>query len=149
LIMHIGKIANIQVTYDAYPEQPVSAHVKEVGKEASASTRTFPVTLSMKQPEDFMILPGMTGQATGDGEAGDSKAGVFQVPGSALIDDKDVQSVWVVDESSMTVARKTITPVESNRLGMLVQGLESGELIVTAGVHNLSEGQEIKVNQEN
>ena len=45
LIMLIGKIKNITVTYDAFPNQPVPATVKEIGKEASTSTRTFPVTL--------------------------------------------------------------------------------------------------------
>ena len=49
----------------------------------------------------------------------------------------------------MTVARKAVTPEESNRLGMLVNGLQSGDLLVTAGAHNLSEGQKIKANQDN
>ena len=149
LIMKISKIENIEVSYDAFPDQPVPAIVKEVGKEASATTRTFPVTLSMKQPKDFQILPGMTGQATGKGEAAVSAAGVFQIPGAAVVEEDGKHFVWIVDEASMTVARKAVTPEESNRLGMLVNGLQSGDLLVTAGAHNLSEGQKIKANQDN
>ena len=148
LIMRVTKVRDITVTFDAFPNKPVPATVKEIGKEASASTRTFPVTLVMKQPKDFTILPGMTGQATGKGGNGPAEAGVFQVPGTAIIEEAGKQFVWVVDEQSMTVARKPITPKGSNRLGMLIHGLEKGQLLVTAGVHNLSEGQKIKVNNK-
>ena len=148
LIMLIGKIKNITVTYDAFPNQPVPATVKEIGKEASTSTRTFPVTLVMKQPKDFTILPGMTGQATGKGGNEPTEAGIFQVPGSAIIEEAGKQFVWLVDEQTMTVTRKPVTPKESNRFGMLIHGLDKGQLLVTAGVHTLSEGQKIKVNNK-
>jgi RND family efflux transporter MFP subunit len=148
LIMLVTQVKDITVTFDAFPNQPVPATVKEIGKEASASTRTFPVTLVMKQPKDFTILPGMTGQATGKGGNGPTEVGVFQVPGSAIIEEAGKQFVWVVNEKSMTVTRKPITPKGSNRLGMLIHGLEKGQLLVTAGVHNLNEGQTIKVHNQ-
>jgi RND family efflux transporter MFP subunit len=145
LIMLIPQIENITVTFDAYPNQPIPATIKEIGKEASATTRTYPVTLVMKQPDDFKILPGMTGQATGSGRASTTVEGTVQVPGEAIVEEAGKHYVWVVQEETMTVARQDIVPKESNQLGMLVQGLEKGQLVVTAGAHNLSKGQKIRL----
>jgi RND family efflux transporter MFP subunit len=148
LIVLVDSVKDIEVTFDAFPNQPVPATIKEIGREASATTRTFPVTLAIDQPSDFTILPGMTGQATGKGRASSVEAGVAQIPGEAAFEEAGKTFVWIVDESSMTVLRAEITPKEVNRLGMLVQGLNVGQQIVTAGVHNLSEGQPVRLLEE-
>ncbi len=148
LIMLIEQIENITVTFDAYPGKPVPATIKEIGKEASATTRTYPITLAMKQPPTCQILPGMTGQASGTGRASTLAKGVVQIPGTAIVEEAGQHYVWIVDEDTLTVSRKTVESKESNRLGMLVQGLKKGQLIVTAGAHNLSEGQKIRLSEE-
>ena len=52
-----------EVRFDAFPDAELVATVKEIGAEASQTTRTYPVTLVMDQPEDLRILPGMAGRA--------------------------------------------------------------------------------------
>jgi RND family efflux transporter MFP subunit len=148
LIVLIDSVKDIEVTFDAFPNHPVPATIKEIGREASAATRTFPVTLAINQPGEFTILPGMTGQATGKGRASTVEVGVTQIPGEAAFEEAGKTFVWIVDESSMTVTRAEIVPKEANRLGMLVQGLNVGQQIVTAGVHNLSEGQPVRLLEE-
>ena len=51
------------MTFDALPGIEISAKIKEIGKEASQATRTYPVTLVMDQPPGTEILPGMAGKA--------------------------------------------------------------------------------------
>ena len=148
LIMLIKEVGNITVAFDAYPNQPVPAAIKEIGKEASATTRTYPVTLSMKQPETFKILPGMTGQATGGARTSTTAEGTVQIPGEAIVEEAGTHYVWVVDETSMTVKRTAVVPVKANSMGMLVQGLEKGQRVVSAGAHNLAEGQKIRLTEE-
>ena len=148
LIILVDSVKDITVTFDAFPNIPVPATIKEVGREASSSTRTFPVTLTMNQPDTFTILPGMTGQATGQGRASTVEAGVSQIPGEAIYEEAGGKYVWVVDENALSVHRVEVVPQEANRLGMLVQGLEVGQLVVTAGVHNLTEGQIIRLLEE-
>jgi len=148
LIMLVQQVESISVAFDAYPGQPVPATIKEIGREASATTRTYPVTLSMKQPNDFQILPGMTGQASGKGRSSTLEEGVVQIPGEAIFEEAGKQYVWVIDESASTVSRTAIEPKESNRLGMLVQGLEKGQLIATAGAQTLTEGLKVRLNEE-
>ncbi len=62
----IPDVTNIRVKVDAFPDLEVPAEIKEIGTEASQTTRTYPVTLIMDQPEGYPILPGMAGRATGD-----------------------------------------------------------------------------------
>ena len=63
---------------DTYPDKEIAATIKEIGKEASKTTRTYPVTLLMDQPEGFKVLPGMAGRtvgAEGDLPAGAAREG--------------------------------------------------------------------------
>ena len=147
LISLTPDVKDITVTFDVFPGRPVPATIKELGTEASETTRTYPVTLIMDQPEDFKVLPGMAGKAHGTPPAsftGDS----LEVPVAAVFtsDDDDKSYVWTIDESSETVARREVTVGELTDRGIRIDsGLESGEWIATAGVHYLAEGQKVKL----
>lgn len=149
LISMVPAVKNIQVTFDALPGIVVPASVKEIGTEASATTRTYPVTLTMEQPENAEILPGMAGTATGEADRavlGQIHSTGIRVPPSALFDDPagDKQFVWVVDQASQSVSRREVKvgAIGSNGVSIL-SGLEPGEVIATAGVHYLREGQKV------
>ena len=120
---------------------------KEIGNEASQTTRTYPITLIMDQPEGIEILPGMTGRATGRGDLpGAAADGVFEVPASAVFLDDDGQScVWIVDEAAGTVRRHPVTTDRLSARRIQVQGLEPGQVVATAGVHYLEEGQRVRL----
>ena len=122
-------IEDITVRFDAFPDVEVKAEVQEIGREASATTRTYPVTLVMDQPEGVSILPGMAGRAQGTPRPPDGEKRMsLVIPVTAVFADvaTDTSAVWVIDES-------TGHTVE--------EGLEPGELIATAGVTFLKEGQ--------
>lgn len=148
LISYVPLIENIQVTFDAFPGKIVPSEIKEIGTEASSTTRTFPVTLIMEQPEGFTILPGMTGQARGWPERDPAAEINLQVPGSALFETDGEEFVWVVSESDMTVHRRRVSTTGISVEGVTLEGLEPDEIVVTAGVHFLSEGQEIRLLDE-
>ncbi len=63
LIGYAPYVQNVTVRFDALADIEVEAKIKEIGKEASQATRTYPVTLVMDQPPDVEILPGMAGKA--------------------------------------------------------------------------------------
>ena len=65
LISLVPRVKTVNVVFDSFPEHILIATVKEIGTEASATTRTYPVTLIMDQPEDIKILPGMAGKTKG------------------------------------------------------------------------------------
>ena len=147
LISLVPGVRGVQVEFDAFPGQPVPATIKEVGTEASATTRTYPVTLAMEQPEGRRILPGMAGSAFGEPPAGALAAGV-EVPMSAVFTDAGGEQsyVWVIDAQASTVARRSVRAGEVTERGVRVtEGLSPGEWVATAGVHYLREGQKVRL----
>jgi len=140
-------VEGIICTFDAFTGREVTAEIKEIGTEASQTTRTYPITLIMDQPQGFKILPGMTGRARGRAKApgADASEGL-EVPVSAVASaDGRTGHVWVIDEATGTVARRPVTVVEMTAAGIRVQGVEPGEWVATAGVHYLTEGQEVRI----
>ena len=146
LISYTPHVTNIIVTFDAFPDQPLPAEIKEIGNEASATTRTYPVTLIMDQPEGSKILPGMAGTARGTPPAELGEAELV-VPVSAVFssDDGTQSFVWIFGEQDNAVARREVKVGELTSTGLqILDGLESGELIATAGVNYLREGQVVR-----
>jgi RND family efflux transporter MFP subunit len=151
LISLVPDVTNIQVVFDAFAGRPVPARIQEISNEASQTTRTYPVTLIMAQPEDFKILPGMAGRATGTLPAGTARSlRGFQVPASAVFSGDepgavDQSFVWIVDETQGTVGRRQVTAGPLSRFGIVItEGISAGELVVISGVNYLVEGQEVR-----
>ncbi len=150
LISMVPYVKDIACTFDAFPSHNLPATVKEIGTEASQTTRTFPVTLIMDQPSNIKILPGMAGVARGHAELPENiDQHGFEVPGGAVfIDDTDKQSVWVVeagDKGVGTVKRLAVTVADLTPHGVHIQGVPVGTTIVTAGVHYLTQGQKVRL----
>lgn len=139
-------VNNVTVIFDAFPEQKVSAHIKEVGREASATTRTYPVTLEMDQPEGVEILPGMAGRAyatVSNVEALISSG--YDIPIDAVFEEKGKSYVWIINSAVMTVSKREVFPGPLTHLGIRIEsGLSVGDVIATAGVHYLKEGQKVR-----
>ncbi len=145
LISFTPYVRDIRVRFDAFADREIPAEIKEVSNEASLTTRTYPVRLIMGQPEDITILPGMAGQAAGRVEAPDAPAveGV-EIPISALgTDDNQNSFVWIVDEASGLVSRRPVEIGRATPRGVVVQGLEAGQWVATAGARTLVEGQKV------
>ena len=150
-------VEKIDVVFDPYPDVTLSAEIKEIGREATEATRTYPVTLVMDQPEGANILPGMAGMATGYARLPDDPTEAIKVPTHAVASDQSgEQYVWVLKPDSEPPEGRSITRVkavaekrmvETGRVtgaGMLIKsGLEAGEWVATAGLYTLRDGQEV------
>jgi RND family efflux transporter MFP subunit len=145
-------VKDLRVRFDALPGKELRATIKQIGGEASQATRTYPVTLIMDPSgQGAEVKPGMAGEATaGRIEIPDDlRQDGVEVPASALFSPDGTAPedtfVWVVDEQTKTVHRRKVTTGElTERGGTLVQGLEAGERIVTAGVSYLRDGQKVR-----
>jgi RND family efflux transporter MFP subunit len=147
-IQYASQIRDIHCHFDAFPDVEVPARIIEVGTEASETTRTYPVTLEMEQPAGLEILPGMTGEATGDRieESATTGEGVAVVAVSAVFEGADGASyVWSIDEGNMTVARRPVDVGALTSFGLEVSGIGEGQWIATAGVHYLEAGQQVRI----
>ena len=149
LISHASKVKKVFVRFDAFSDREISGTIKEIGKEASKTTRTYPVTLLMDQPDDIKILSGMAGQARGDRKSAAIVGGeAIKVPVSAVFAaDTDKQNyVWIIDEESGQVTRRIVTAGKLSDDGIMIdEGLKEGEWVAVAGVHTLKEGQKVRI----
>ena len=109
---------------------------------ADAATRTYRVRVSLPEPPAGMEL-GMTASVSlAGGEPGTPTGGVL-LPLSAIYQTGDTAQVWVVQEEKVHLQSVRVSYQENNRV--LVQGVEPGSLVVTAGVHKLREGQAVRL----
>ncbi|NOQ77020.1 MAG: efflux RND transporter periplasmic adaptor subunit, partial [Methylococcaceae bacterium] len=145
----------IKVIFDAFPDNEITAAVKEIGTEASPTTRTYPVTLIMEQPKGIKILPGMSGKARGraskDAPNKMAQNKGIQVPVSAVYSPANDEKsyVWVINESSGLVRRQAVTLGKIVSTGLIItEGLKVGEWVATAGVHFIREGMKVRIMQD-
>jgi len=145
-------VTDITVRFPSLPGIDIPAQIKEVGNEASATTRTYPVTILLDQPDGAEIRPGMAGQVTArvDLPSDLAERGI-EVPAGAVFSPEkstpDQVFVWIVDEQGTTVSRRAITVAGLSDRGLRVTGLKPGERIVIAGVSYLAEGQKVRISQ--
>lgn len=141
-----GKV--LKVRFDSFPDREIEAQIKEIGKEASKTTRTYPVTLVMDQPEDIKILPGMAGNAASTVPPAEMQ-GQSQVviPETAVFSpDENNTYVWVIDDKAKTVNKREVKTGKLLDSGIeVLEGVQPGEWIATAGVHYLKEGQQVRI----
>lgn len=143
-------VFEVMVSFDPFPGREFPAKIKEIGSEASRTTRTYPVTLILSQPEDVKILPGMAGTARGSAKLPETIAdrGWLEIPVSAVFSNEsnDKSFVWVIDEGEMKVTRREVKTGKLTNRGIIIhEGIEAGEWIATAGVSYLNEGQKIRI----
>jgi RND family efflux transporter MFP subunit len=144
---NIHNIEKIEVEFDALPGIRLPATITEIGREASLTTRTFPITLSMDQPEGQGVQAGMAGMAYATGTLSKEEASGYVIPVGALFGEAagNVSKVWVVDDNSTVHGREVQVGRVTPGGVQVIEGLAAGEKIATAGVHTLSEGQQVLV----
>lgn len=131
----------IQVALTIDPAIRAIGRVREVSPRADPVTGTFRVRVGLEAPPAAMRLG-----STVTGRMEIEAAGVIEVPASALTRAQSQPAVWVVDPAQRTVALRTIEVLRFDPARVLVaQGLEPGDLVVTAGVQALHPGQKVRL----
>jgi RND family efflux transporter MFP subunit len=131
----------VQIALTEDPSVRTTGRVREVAPQADPTTRTFQVKVGLTKPPEAMRL-GAT--VTGTIQLG--SAPLIEVPASALTEASGRPAVWLVDPTSQTVALRNIDVARYEPNSIVVsQGLEAGEIVVTAGVHALRPGQKVRL----
>jgi membrane fusion protein, multidrug efflux system len=104
-------------------------------------TRTFQVKVGLTDPPPAMRLG-----STVTGSVQLNSAPVITIPASALASVNQQPAVWIVDPSSLTVSMRNIDVLRYDPGTVVVShGLDTGDIVVTAGVQALHPGQKVRL----
>lgn len=137
----LRQVTQLSVSFWALPGVTVSGQVREIAPMAAPTTRTYPVRIRLLSPPPSVKL-GMTATVTASGPVSQNTQ-YIEVPLSAVYHTKDVPGVWVVTDSVAHFRPISIITLSSTQAQ--VTGLLPGETFITAGVHKLYEGQQVRL----
>ena len=111
--------------------------LRELSPVSDAATRTYTARIALTDaPADLPL--GMTARVRLGASVQDGAA----IPLSALYQTDDTAQVYVVEDDAVHLVPVTVTAFRTN--DALVTGLPQGARIVTAGVHQLHEGEKVR-----
>ncbi len=133
----------VTVSLLSNPNIAADGVVREIAPVADPATRTFQVKVTLKNaPEQMRFGASIVGRLKV------ATAPVVVLPAAALFDKSGQPAVWVVDTASGSVVLKpvTVSRYETDR-GIVGSGLAKGDIVVTAGVNRLREGQKVRLTE--
>lgn len=129
----------IRLTGD--PATMAKGRVREIAPQADPVTRTFRVKIGLTDPPAAMRL-GSTVSGTLRLEADR----IIAIPASALTEFNRLPAVWIVDPVKLTVSLRNIETLRFDPGTVVVaHGLDTGDIVVTAGVQALHPGQVVRL----
>ncbi len=133
--------------FEAIPDKVFPLRLKEIATQATAAN-TYPVTAVMTNKNDVRILPGMaaTVEVFLEGKNNNSK---FHVPTTAILNDGKNNYVWKFNSNSVSKIQVNVGQLRNDG-SVEIDGssLRNGDVIVTAGVYFLHEGQHVRLLEE-
>jgi RND family efflux transporter MFP subunit len=129
----------VALTHD--PSVVARGRVREVAPQADPVTRTFAVKVGLIAPPEAMRLGAtVTGRTERDAKV------TIEIPSTALTKFNRQPAVWVVDPKSRAVSLRNVDVLRYDQAMVAVSsGLETGEIVVTAGVQALHPGQIVRL----
>jgi membrane fusion protein, multidrug efflux system len=131
----------IDVSLTDDPTVTTVGRVREVSPQADPVTRTFEVKVGLTDPPAAMRLG-----ATVIGRMQLDTAPTIEIPATALTEHDRRPAVWVVDPTSLTVALRNVDVLRQDAATVAISnGLDTGDIVVTAGVQALHPGQKTRL----
>ena len=147
LISDIRHGQDVVVRFDALPGRTFAGTVTEVGVTTSSMGTAFPVKARLAET-DAALRNGMAAEVEFRFEADDT-SGRFRVPAHAVTEDRQGRFVLIVEptEPGRGVVRRRaveVGPLTPSGLEVL-EGLEDGDRLVTAGLSQIEDGDTVKL----
>ena len=134
-----ARAGRAEVTLWALPGRSLPAHLRELTPNADPATRTYAARFSIADAGADVML-GMTATVS----ISTDPAKVASLPLSAILDEGQGPSVWIVDSNGTLMQRRITVARYGERDAIVTTGLTDGERVVTMGVQMLSAGQRVR-----
>lgn len=132
----------VQMHFDAFPDQDFTGTVIFIAAAAEPASRTFPVKLRLNNP-GLKIRGGMIARVKLER---DRLTDQLVVPRDAIMDTKDARYLFV--EEKGRAVRRMVTLGRSQGTSVVVNsGLKAGDAVIVTGNRNLRDGDKINVHR--
>ena len=146
LISRVNEGQEVIVTLEALKNKKFKAKISEVGVASVGYMTTYPVMIEFTEL-DPNILPGMAAEVMMKFES-DIEGERYIVPPASVGEDRSGRFVYVVspiDDTLGIVHKKTVKIGELSSEGLeILEGLQDGEHLVTAGVSRIQDSLKVK-----
>lgn len=133
----------VDLSVDAWPGEDFSGTITRLSPVIDPATGTFKVTAEVSD-QAGRLKPGLFGRVR---ILYDTREYVPVVPREAIVMEDDQNHVFVINEDSNVERRDVMLGYEGDGVIEVIQGLQPGEQVVTAGKGSLSDGAEVEVIQ--
>ncbi|MET3118962.1 multidrug efflux system membrane fusion protein [Undibacterium sp. GrIS 1.8] len=136
----IRQISDIRVRLWANQGEVLEAKLRELSPIADAVTRTYTAKVALPANSKDVRL-GMTAYVTFSAKTPNA---MIRLPMTALFNDKNMTSVWIVEGGAVKLVPVTIAGSAGQDI-LVAKGVLAGQIVVTAGVNLLKVGQKVSI----
>ncbi len=147
MINNISENMPVNIQFPALKDDVFKGKVKEISPSVSSSTATYPVKISILNPTD-RIKSGMAADVIFQFNTGLTDTEKLIVPTHVVGEDSNGKFVFVLKGKgdTLTVQKQTVTIGNLTTAGFeIIEGLQVGDKIATAGLQTLLNGQKVRV----
>lgn len=131
------------VSLQLLPAVQVEGSIREIAPQADPVTRLRRVRIALDNPPEGFRLG-----ATVTAKLDKGQARILHLPASAVLAKDGADFVWVVDQTAGTVSLQKVDVVVDPTGARVTGGLAPGARVVTAGIHSLTQGQQVRIEQD-
>ncbi len=147
VIGSIDEYTPVSIRFGAIPGEVFSGVISEVAVASAAGSAAFPVVISVNGSHPS-LRSGLAADVTFQFDSAPDQGGVVVLPVSAVINGPDGTFVFVAEpaetEGEAIVRRRAVALGELSQSGIeVLDGLQVGDRVVTAGVSVVRDGQRV------
>ena len=138
-----NQFAGFSCTADVYPNQPIPLKLLEIVPKSNLN-QLYHARFRLEPSKELHIAAGMSANVTINYLSGNQN--LVTIPVTAVFDQNGQSMVWVYSPENHQIKIRKVTThaVRSDGTVEITSGLKSGELVISAGVHSLKEGQKVQ-----
>ena len=147
LISDIQEGESATIAFDALPGQQFGASITEVGVATGNIATAFPITATLNEANDD-VRQGMAAEVTMTFGNEGNRDQIFVKP-KAVVEDQEGRFVYIAEASDgdlATVKRREVRTGSLTEEGIeILEGLQDGDMIITAGLRFLNDGLQVRL----
>jgi len=133
-------VQQVQISFWALPDVIAEGKVREISPVADKVARTYKVRVSLVNSPANVDL-GMTANVA---VMGSTNQQAVYIPLTAIYQTNDTPNAWIVKDGVVSLRPLKVGAFGDGEIQIL-EGLQDGDVVVTAGVQKLREGEKVRI----